>query len=161
MSEPRPENNEWEEFDEDSSPDGDNEAFSGLPYDEAEQREDESPILFAENLERTTRCSHCGTTWDRIRTDGRVGCASCYHVFREQLLSVMAKMQRGAVHTGKTPRAANKRRLRLEHLRKRRDNQLSVLKNRLQDAISSERYEEAAQLRDRIKVVSSSIFSEQ
>ena len=105
------------------------------------------------------RCGGCGTTWDRIRHDGRAGCAACYATFREQLTGVMARVQRGEIHVGKTPRAIEKRRLRLEQLRQRRDNQLAVLQGRLQSAVAAEKYEEAARLRDKIKVVSSTIVA--
>ena len=103
------------------------------------------------------RCAGCGTTWDRIRHDGRAGCAACYAAFREQLTGVMARVQRGEIHVGKTPRAIEKRRLQLEQLRQRRDNQLLVLQSRLQNAVAAEKYEEAAKLRDKIKVVSATI----
>lgn len=105
------------------------------------------------------RCSGCGTTWDRIRHDGRAGCATCYATFREQLTGVMGRVQRGEIHVGKTPRAIEKRRLRLEQLRQRRDNQLLVLQTRLRNAVAAEKYEEAARLRDKIKIVSSTIVS--
>ena len=102
-------------------------------------------------------CPGCGTTWDKIRHDGRAGCAACYLEFREQLSGVMARVQRGELHTGKTPRSIEKRQHRLQHLRKRRDNQLAVLQARLQNAVASEKYEEAARLRDKIKLVTSTI----
>ena len=106
--------------------------------------------------ERVTRYSRCGTTWDRIRHDGRVGCAYCYTTFREQLGEVMERVQRGMEHTGKQPRTALKRERRLQHLRKRRDNQLAMLQNRLRDAVAAENYEEAALLRDKIRAASTS-----
>lgn len=110
--------------------------------------------------ESTVRCPNCGTTWDRIKADGRAGCASCYNTFREQLSAVMGREQRGSQHVGKLPRAAEKRKRRLEQLRQRRDNQLQLLQNRLREAVAAEKYEEAAQLRDRIKIVASTIVNE-
>jgi protein arginine kinase activator len=106
------------------------------------------------------RCSKCGTTWDRLREDGRAGCAQCYVAFHDRLIEVMNRMQREAQHVGKTPRAAQRRRRRLEHLRTRRDHRLEMLNRRLQEAISSENYEDAAQLRDKIKIVTSTIVKE-
>ena len=103
------------------------------------------------------RCAGCGTTWDKIRHDGRAGCAGCYATFRAQLRGVMARVQRGEAHIGKTPRAIEARRLRLEQLRQRRDHQLIVLQSRLSKAVAAEKYEEAARLRDKIKIVSSTI----
>jgi protein arginine kinase activator len=99
-------------------------------------------------------------TWDRLKQDGRAGCAQCYETFDEELRAVMEKMQRGGAHIGKVPRTAQKRRNRLDHLRQLRDNKLELLKRRLEESIAAEKYEEAAKLRDKIKVVSSTIVDE-
>lgn len=120
---------------------------------EANDLDDLLPALAA-----SVRCPHCGTTWDRLKQDGRAGCSGCYTAFRQQLVDVMNRFQRGHQHLGKNPRAAQKRRRRLEHLRQRRDNQLSLLQNRLREAVASEKYEEAAKLRDKIKIVTSTII---
>ena len=155
--EPRGDNGETlEDLDEGEPTDPDDYSLSfldGDPFDDDDPFEipgDIAPGISA-------RCSGCGTTWDRIRHDGRAGCAACYGEFREQLTGVMARVQRGENHTGKTPRAIEGRHHRLQHLRKRRDNQLAVLQGRLQKAISGEKYEEAARLRDKIKIVTSTI----
>lgn len=107
------------------------------------------------------RCSKCGTTWDRLRQDGRAGCAHCYTAFHDQLVEVMDRLQRSSQHMGKTPRAALKRRRRLEHLRTRRDHRLEMLNRRLKEAVAAEKYEDAAKLRDQIKVVASTIVSDE
>ena len=135
--------------------------FDSIPADFVDEEED----AFArdwngETLANVARCASCGTTWDTIRSDGRVGCAACYVTFAARLASVMERVQRGSEHVGKTPRAAHKRRLRLEQLRQRRDNQLTMLQNRLKSAVASEHFEEAALLRDKIKVVSATIWNE-
>jgi len=101
--------------------------------------------------EGTPRCPTCQTTWERIKTDGRCGCSQCYTTFRDQLIGVMARVQRGPTHLGKTPTEAEKRRMRQENLRKRQENQLQMLHNRLREAVAAEKYEEAAKLRDKIK----------
>lgn len=106
------------------------------------------------------RCPKCDTTWDRLREDGRVGCAHCYEAFEEKLMEVMGRMQRETHHVGKVPVARLKRRQRLEHLRKQRDHRLEMLKNRLKEAVSAENYEDAAALRDKIKMVESTIVEE-
>ncbi len=127
-------------------------ALDGDPFDDDPF---EVPTEIAPHL--GARCAGCGTTWDRIRADGRAGCAGCYATFRVQLSGVMGRVQRGETHVGKTPRAIEARRLRLEQLRQRRDNQLLLLQNRLQNAVAAEKYEEAAKLRDKIKIVSATI----
>lgn len=106
------------------------------------------------------RCPKCSITWDRLRQDGRAGCAHCYETFADQLHEVMQRVQHAPQHHGKKPRAAEKRRNRLEHLRARRDHRLEMLNRRLDEAVRAEKYEEAAKLRDQIKMVSSTIIQE-
>jgi protein-arginine kinase activator protein McsA len=83
------------------------------------------------------RCPKCDMTWDRLKEDGRAGCAQCYATFEVELREVMQKMQRGPAHTGKQPRSAEKRRRRLQHLRQRRDSQLELLQRRLEESIAA------------------------
>ena len=71
----------------------------------------------------------------------------------------MGRLQRGETHVGKAPRAREKRRRRLEHLRIQRDNRLEMLTHRLAEAVREERYEDAAKLRDKIRIVASTIVS--
>ena len=106
------------------------------------------------------RCPKCGTTWDRLREDGRAGCAQCYVAFHNRLVEIMSRMQHDAQHVGKTPRTAQRRRRRLDHLRTRRDHRLEMLNRRLEEAVAAENYEDAAQLRDKIKIVTSTIVSD-
>lgn len=104
------------------------------------------------------RCPKCGTTWDRLKQDGRAGCGQCYTTFARELANVMERVQKASQHAGKTPRALEKRQRRLMHLRLRRDNRLEMLQRRLQESLERENFEEAARLRDKIKVVSSTIL---
>ncbi|HVF84869.1 MAG TPA: UvrB/UvrC motif-containing protein, partial [Abditibacteriaceae bacterium] len=102
---------------------------------------------------RSLRCPKCGTTWDRLKQDGRAGCGQCYATFARELANVMERVQKASQHAGKTPRALEKRQRRLMHLRLRRDNRLEMLQRRLQESLERENFEEAARLRDKIKIV--------
>lgn len=127
-----------------------NELIKSGPFADAPERRD---IM-------ARRCPKCSITWDRLRQDGRAGCAHCYEVFADQLHEVMQRVQHAPQHHGKKPRAAEKRRNRLEHLRARRDHRLEMLNRRLDEAVRAEKYEEAAKLRDQIKMVESTIVSD-
>ena len=105
----------------------------------------------------SSRCPKCGTTWDRLKQDGRAGCARCYEAFAEQLLQVMERVHSAAQHAGKTPRALEKRVRRLHYLRSRRDHRLEMLQRRLQETVAQEQYEEAAALRDKIRILTNTI----
>ncbi|RYX83711.1 hypothetical protein EON83_13115 [bacterium] len=160
--------NDWmdddDPFADDDLPDGMSNESDPFADDELDDFGAELPpdnlfrTLEVESSEMDAVCSGCGATWEQIALDERAGCSHCYDTFRVSLLKLIEQVQRDAQHVGKTPRAAFKRRLRLEQLRQRRDNQLTMLRNRLAEAVRGERYEEAATLRDKIKVVSSSLF---
>jgi protein arginine kinase activator len=145
---------ETDAFDSDSL---DSDAFDSDAFDsdhfESSAFEPQAAPLPSPHFSAALRCPDCNTTWDRLKHDGRAGCSMCYSAFRDQLLDVMARVQRGETHVGKAPREAQKRRRRAENLRARREHQLALLHNRLKDAVAAEKYEVAAKLRDKIRDV--------
>jgi protein-arginine kinase activator protein McsA len=112
-------------------------------------------------FENAIVCPRCALTWERLKNEGRAGCAGCYDAFAPQLSEVMRRLQKGETHVGKIPRAREKRRRRLELLRQQRDNRLELLNTRLAEAVRAERYEDAACLRDKIRIVASTIVREE
>lgn len=88
-------------------------------------------------------CEACGMTWKEFRKVGRFGCANDYVAFRAQIEEMLGDMHaRGARHVGKTPPGTGLDvTLRREVLECRR---------KLREAVDSEKYEEAAALRDRL-----------
>lgn len=128
--------------------------------EEAEQNEFAATSLVSSLGVSSSRCPKCGTTWDRLKQDGRAGCAQCYVAFADELTKVLDKMQGASLHEGKTPRTLDKRHKRLMQLRLRRDHRLQMLNRRLEESLQNENYEEAAKLRDKIKVVSATVFEE-
>lgn len=94
-------------------------------------------------LEKTLQCSHCGMTVNEFKSTGRLGCANCYATFEAQILPIIKKVQGSAEHTGKAPAGMDRK------FNKRR--QIELLKEKINDAIQKEDYEQAAVLRDQIK----------
>jgi protein arginine kinase activator len=87
-------------------------------------------------------CPQCGFTQPDFKKTGRLGCAVCYETFGEGLASILKDMHKGTSHKGKVPpRLAQKQIVAI---------QVSDLRKELQKAISDEKYEEAASLRDQI-----------
>lgn len=95
-------------------------------------------------------CPGCGATFRKILKDGKLGCPECYETFSDQLPTVLAKIQAGTKHIGRTP---GKERNTNELLKK----QLNSMREQLQLAIQEERFEDAAKLRDEIKELESKI----
>jgi len=89
------------------------------------------------------KCPQCGFTHADFKKSGRLGCSECYVTFSEGLGGLLKTMHKGTRHIGKVP----------ESLRTRRDlaEQLTALQKKLNQAIETEDFEQAAQLRDQIK----------
>jgi protein-arginine kinase activator protein McsA len=159
-----------DEMDEESDEAESDQDASGIPFEATSPNllEQSSTQIFGAAAQNVTgagevasvRCPKCGTTWDRLKQDGRAGCAQCYSAFSAQLSRVMTRVQRSSQHAGKAPRTAEKRQRRLMHLRARRDHRLEMLNRRLEQSVAQENYEEAAKLRDKIKILTSTIVDE-
>jgi protein arginine kinase activator len=85
-------------------------------------------------------CPACGMTYADYRKRSRLGCATCYDHFARELGPLLRDMHRGDRHAGKVPRHA-----RLALARER-------LETALAEAIARQQYEQAAILRDQLRV---------
>ena len=89
-------------------------------------------------------CPACGLKYMEFRAEGRLGCPNDYQVFRAGLEPILQRFHRAGKHVGKSPRrfpayAA----LQAE---------LLDLRRQLRKAVNAEAYEEAARLRDLLRI---------
>jgi protein arginine kinase activator len=96
-----------------------------------------------DELARLT-CPACGMGYMEFRAEGRLGCPHDYSVFRAGLEPLLQRIHRSERHVGKTPRH------RARHARQEAD--LLALRQGLKHAIEEEAYEEAARLRDLLRI---------
>lgn len=104
----------------------------------------------AEELEKgavVQRCPACGFSQTDFKKTGRLGCSVCYDTFAEGLGSLLKAMHKGTTHVGKIP-ARLMRTLELSARSKQ-------LQRDLEQAVSDENYEQAAQLRDQLRELES------
>ncbi len=101
--------------------------------------------LNPEQLADVVRCEQCGATQADFKKLGRFGCPACYEAFKEIVEPMLGNMHKGTVHVGKVPQRA------LE--RKSLYDRLTHLQVELDEAIKTERYEDAARFRDEIHQV--------
>ena len=89
------------------------------------------------------KCPRCGFSQADFKKSGRLGCPECYKTFAEGLSGLLKTMHKGTRHVGKAP----------ETMKASVDtaDRLRALQKKLEKAIESENFEEAAQLRDEIK----------
>ncbi len=89
------------------------------------------------------KCVTCGFTLDDLRRVRRFGCSDCYATFSEEVGQMVRGMHKGTSHIGKVPEGLMA--LQFRHQR------IEELRSRLDQAIASESYEEAAGIRDEIR----------
>ncbi|MGD2094115.1 MAG: UvrB/UvrC motif-containing protein [Phycisphaerales bacterium] len=93
--------------------------------------------------ERKLECPNCGYTLAQLRKEGVLGCPHDYEVFEKLLLPLIEKAHNGKTsHCGKLPSKTPKK--------TRKEAELINLRQQLQEAVQSEDYERAAELRDKI-----------
>lgn len=91
------------------------------------------------------KCPDCGMTINEFKTKGQFGCAGCYKAFEEYIIPIIKNVQGGTEHTGKAPEGMSKK------YEKRR--KIDRLKEKINEAVRVEDYEQAAALRDKIKAL--------
>lgn len=90
-------------------------------------------------------CPNCGTQFKQIRQTGRVGCAECYQVFSTRIRLLLSQVGLVDPHSGRYPnRLASYRRLLVDRV---------AITEDLKAALGREDYEQAAELRDRIRMM--------
>jgi len=93
---------------------------------------------------RELTCEECGMRFDEFRETSLLGCPHCYKAFEGNLASLLERAHEGATHhVGKVPNRAG--------AGEAKQVQLTRMRKRLDDAVASEDYELAAQLRDDLR----------
>ena len=96
-------------------------------------------------------CAACGMGYDEFKKAGRLGCSDCYEAFAPQLERLLKRIHGADRHQGKGPVAARAERPPAPVAQPQATDQLDQLRDELAKAVSTEAFEEAAQLRDRIR----------
>ncbi|MFH2201481.1 MAG: UvrB/UvrC motif-containing protein [Elusimicrobiota bacterium] len=89
---------------------------------------------------RRLKCESCGLSYAELKKSGFLGCAACYRSFAGPLEEILQEIHGCTSHGGKSPPLAP-------------EEALARLKTALGQAIKSEDFEKAAQLRDRLKAL--------
>lgn len=96
-----------------------------------------------EKRQEEKRCNLCACTFRDIQKMGKVGCPVCYDTFERELSRTVARLHGDSTHKGMTPEKLIKE--------ESREDKLSELEKELRVAVSEEKYEDAAILRDKIR----------
>jgi len=88
-------------------------------------------------------CDQCGFTRQKFQQTGRLGCSQCYLTFADEILSRLGTMHRGLRHIGKRPQDY------MDNVYA--ETLLEESRERLEEAVNNENYEQAAKIRDEIQ----------
>jgi protein arginine kinase activator len=91
----------------------------------------------------SVKCPSCGFTYRDFKKIGRFGCGNCYEAFKGQVAPLLKRIHGSDRHVGKIPLMVGKT------VKDTRN--MQELKMRMDKAIQTEDFEEAARLRDIIK----------
>ena len=89
------------------------------------------------------KCKECGLTYRDFKKIGRFGCGGCYESFKTHIGPLLKRIHGSERHVGKVPIMVGKT---VKDTRNLQD-----LKARMEKAIQTEDFEEAARLRDKVK----------
>ncbi len=90
-------------------------------------------------------CPNCGMTFEDFAHSGKIGCSVCYDTFRRQITPLLTRIHGASAHSGKIPRSSG------GALVARRE--VEILKEKLNNAVKNEEYENAAKYRDEIRAL--------
>lgn len=100
--------------------------------------------------ESVPNCPACGATLADFRASLRLGCPECWTTFERPLRDLLRRMHGATVHTGKVPHdPTDDEGLRIRKLAQQRIR----LRQALQEAITAEEFETAAQIRDQLRAL--------
>ena len=91
-------------------------------------------------------CEQCGMTYAEFQKGGMLGCANCYQAFKTPLTALLQRVHGNTQHAGRVPggvHSGTSIRMNIDRLRQK-----------LQQAVADEEYEQAAKLRDAIRALS-------
>ena len=105
---------------------------------------DEPELTMEESVPASLVCPSCEMTKLHFKKSGRLGCVTCYETFEDELFPLIKAMHHSDRHTGKRPSRLSAKAVAQEELMR--------LQESLSLAIADEQFEEAARLRDEIRV---------
>lgn len=100
-----------------------------------------APPAKAPRRRAASACPACGWTLADLERAGRLGCPACYEAFGRALEPIVRKVQAGPQHRGLVP-----------HRFAAQADEIRRLRDDLDAAVREERYEDAARIRDLLRV---------
>lgn len=104
------------------------------------------------NSYNTEKCKNCGLTFSQFKKESKFGCSECYKYFSNNLEAIFRRIHGNSTHSGKVPLRTGE----FVQLRK----EIGSLKELLKQKIANEQFEEAAKIRDKIKITENKLMED-
>jgi protein arginine kinase activator len=91
-------------------------------------------------------CAYCGMKLEEFKKKGRLGCPHCYVTFEAHLRNLLRRLHGGTQHIGKVYLPPNPNET-------QKQERLAGLRRKLDHAVESEDFEQAAEIRDMIRTL--------
>ena len=105
------------------------------------------------------KCNNCNMTYDDFINQGKIGCEECYEMFSNKIDNILKRLHGDNKHKGRksigerTASAHKQNNVGAISSRPQKETKLEKLQKDLKKAIAEERYEDAAKIRDEIKIL--------
>jgi len=107
------------------------------------------------------KCQSCGMRYTDFKKMGRFGCPDCYEAFKRTLYPLFKRIHGTSRHIGKEPEKVSAKKVSdvvkiykpKKKVSEKKVDEVEELKSLLEKAIKKEEFEDAAILRDKIKVL--------
>ena len=90
-------------------------------------------------------CPVCKTSLREFKSSGKLGCPNCYDMFRDEISSVLKRIAPYETHKQETIKTIKTKPQKLS-----KDEQIKALREEMKQAVSEERYEDAAKIKKQI-----------
>ncbi|MCL1999530.1 MAG: UvrB/UvrC motif-containing protein [Turicibacter sp.] len=98
------------------------------------------------NQRNEDTCEACGMTTTEFKSSGgKLGCANCYNTFISNLKPILTNVQSGLRHEGKFPTKSGRIMF--------QEREVGRLRELMQKSIEEENFEEAARIRDEVRLL--------
>ena len=101
--------------------------------------------ILAPDVRSVLSCSRCGLSYPEFKKNPKFGCENCFDAFGEMIPDMIKNIHGSSAHTGKIPKRSGG-----SIIKKKK---ISDLRAELNRAVSEEKFELAAKLRDEIKAL--------
>ncbi len=101
------------------------------------------------------KCTLCASTFDDLVKSGKVGCAECYKVFKDELRASIENIHGNAKYMGRQIKNTTREPVENEVVSDADPDPIDMLRMELSKAVEEQEYEKAAILRDKIREIES------